>query len=114
MFHKLLFLGPGGRTVYQGTVAGAEEYFKNMGFVVPANVNPADFYMDVIGGVIKKDGEKVEPFKLFDAWEGHQHEHRKANQVTEEISGVEVEYSITGTAIIKSWVWALYTSHVGQ
>ncbi|EDO42362.1 predicted protein, partial [Nematostella vectensis] len=50
MFHNLLFLGPGGRTVFQGSVDKAEEYFQRLGFEKPLNVNPADFYMDVIGG----------------------------------------------------------------
>ncbi|EDO49953.1 predicted protein, partial [Nematostella vectensis] len=48
MFHNLLFLGPGGRTVFQGSVDEAEEYFQCLGFEKPLNVNPADFYMDVI------------------------------------------------------------------
>ena len=105
MFHKLLFLGPGGRTVYQGTVAGAEEYFKNMGFVVPANVNPADFYMDVIGGVIKKDGEKVEPIKLFNAWDKYRDEHSDVNQNIE--GELEVEKSNTGMKIVHPGIFLL-------
>lgn len=71
MFHKLLFLGPGGRTVYQGTVDGAVKYFDKTGNSVPANVNPADFYMDVIGGVTHKGEETFDPAVLFRAWEDH-------------------------------------------
>ena len=71
MFHKLLFLGPGGRTVYQGDVKGAEAYFRDMGHTVPANVNPADFYMDVIGGVNHVGDEEFNPRILFEAWEDH-------------------------------------------
>ena len=71
MFHKLLFLGPGGRTVYQGSVEDAKEYFDGMGYPCPANINPADHYMDVIGGVVKKDEEKFDPTMLFGAWIDH-------------------------------------------
>ena len=53
-FHKLLFLAPGGKTVFQGTVAEAENYFKNLGYQKPDKVNPADFYMDVIGGMCER------------------------------------------------------------
>ena len=76
MFHKLLFLGPGGRTVYQGDVEGAKEYFDGMGYLCPANINPADHYMDVIGGVVKKNGVQSSPRALFDAWMSHE---RQAN-----------------------------------
>ena len=66
MFHNILLLGPGGKTVYQGTVSDAAEYFSSLGFNTPANVNPADFYMDVIGGsVTTKDDEEID---LFEAW----------------------------------------------
>ncbi len=66
MFHNILLLGPGGKTVYQGTVSDAAEYFSSLGFHTPANVNPADFYMDVIGGSVKT--EEDEEVDLFEAW----------------------------------------------
>ena len=50
MFHNILLLAPGGRTVYQGSVPDAETYFASLGFIIPEHANPADFYMDVIGG----------------------------------------------------------------
>ncbi|XP_028413508.1 ABC transporter G family member 28-like [Dendronephthya gigantea] len=65
MFHNILLLGPGGKTVYQGTVSGAATYFSSLGFNTPANVNPADYYMDVIGGSVKTGEEDVD---LFESW----------------------------------------------
>ncbi|PFX16850.1 putative white-brown complex homolog protein 30 [Stylophora pistillata] len=47
-FHKVLFLAPGGQTVFVGSVPEAENYFERLGFEKPDKVNPADFYMDVI------------------------------------------------------------------
>ncbi len=67
MFHNILLLGPGGKTVYQGSVPDAAQYFSSLGFNTPANVNPADFYMDVIGGSVKT-GAGDEEIDLFEAW----------------------------------------------
>lgn len=66
-FHKVLFLAPGGKTVFQGTVPEAENYFERLGFEKPDKVNPADFYMDVIGGVFKST--QSEFTTLPDQWE---------------------------------------------
>ena len=68
-FHKVLFLAPGGKTVFQGTVSEAENYFELLGFEKPDKVNPADFYMDVIGGVFKST--QSEFTTLPDNWEQH-------------------------------------------
>jgi ABC-type multidrug transport system ATPase subunit len=48
LFDSVLFLAPGGRTVFQGGVDEASAYFGEIGYPVPAMSNPADFYMDVI------------------------------------------------------------------
>ncbi|XP_048580438.1 putative white-brown complex homolog protein 30 [Nematostella vectensis] len=71
--HKVLFLGPGGRTVFQGTVDESMAYFSSLNLRMPANVNPADFFMDVIGGLYDgKDADKnFTSAKLFDEWENH-------------------------------------------
>ena len=65
-FHKVLFLGTGGRTVFQGTVDEAESYFNGLGLNKPPNVNPADFYMDVIGGTV--NDVDVKSIDLFQSW----------------------------------------------
>ena len=95
MFHKLLFLGPGGRTVYQGSVEGAKEYFDGMEYPCPANINPADHYMDVISGIVKKGDEKSDPSALFDAWINH-----AAKKEINEIGGELVEERIGSLEII--------------
>lgn len=68
--HKVLFLGPGGRTVFLGTVNEADNYFTNQSLICPKNINPADFYMDVIGGLYDKQEEGgFEAKSLFELWE---------------------------------------------
>ena len=57
--------------MYQGSVEGAKEYFEGMGYPCPANINPADHYMDVIGGVVKESEERFDPTILFGAWVDH-------------------------------------------
>ena len=69
-FHKVLFLAPGGKTVFQGTVPEAETYFERLGFNKPDKVNPADFYMDVIGGIYQMDeSTQSESISLPEKWE---------------------------------------------
>jgi hypothetical protein len=48
LFDSVLFLAPGGRTVFQGDVPNAKVYFNRLGYGLPRNANPADYYMDVI------------------------------------------------------------------
>ena len=91
MFHKVLFLGPGGRTVYQGSVEGAKEYFDGMKYPCPANVNPADHYMDVIGGVVLKNNKKFDPNDLFDAWICHISEEQMDHVLEEQMDHVSEE-----------------------
>ena len=66
-FHKVLFLAPGGRTVFLGCVSEAENYFEMLGFQITEKVNPADFYMDVIGGLCKGSDESTST--LPERWE---------------------------------------------
>lgn len=68
MFHCIHLLAPGGRTVYEGSVPQAEEYFASIGFVIPEHSNPADYYMDVVGGAQSGDYSH-DPFLLPEYWE---------------------------------------------
>ena len=52
-FDDLLLLGKGGRVIYHGPVADAPKYFQSIGFPLPSNCNPADFYLDVSQGAGK-------------------------------------------------------------
>jgi ABC-type multidrug transport system ATPase subunit len=70
LFDKVLLLGVGGRTVYLGPATGMGDYFGNRGFPCPPKLNPADFYMDVVAGIVpRKDHEKFDKNDLFEMWE---------------------------------------------
>jgi ABC-type multidrug transport system ATPase subunit len=73
-FQNVLLLGAGGRTVYLGPANGALGYFTSSGFDLPRHMNPADFFMDVIAGKVKRNGhpdfEKTDLFPLWDEKRG--------------------------------------------
>lgn len=73
MFHDVLLLGKGGRTVYLGPTADALTYFEGLGFIMPPKCNPADFLIDVVSGSIPRAGfpEFIKE-DLFTLWEEHQ------------------------------------------
>ena len=81
MFHNILLLGCEkknqddegiGKIVYQGTVDDAKTYFVSLGFQPEPDVNPADYYIDVIGG-LKQSTRERQP-NLFEEWERKQQE----------------------------------------
>ncbi|KAI4322292.1 hypothetical protein L6164_022002 [Bauhinia variegata] len=52
MFDDFILLAKGGLTVYHGPVKKVEEYFSGMGIVVPERVNPPDYYIDILEGIV--------------------------------------------------------------
>ena len=61
-FDRVLLLGKGGRTVYEGPSERAQDYFLNLGFKCPDGENVADFLMDVMsGGVRRLPVHKIKP-----------------------------------------------------
>ena len=56
LFTDLLLLGKGGKTIYNGTRAGAIPYFEKLGFRPPSHANPADFISDVSSGRVHRNG----------------------------------------------------------
>lgn len=71
-FDDLILLGQGGRVVYHGPRTEAPKYFEAIGFPVPKDSSPSDFYMDVISNNVKsKIAKKFKPFYLFRYWESY-------------------------------------------
>jgi len=68
-FSNVLLLGVGGKTVFMGPAKDMTYYFTRIGFPLPAQMNPADYYMDVIAGLIPCDNNpNFEKEDLFDLW----------------------------------------------
>lgn len=53
MFDDLVLLAKGGFTVYHGSVKKVEEYFSSIGINVPERVNPPDYFIDILEGIVK-------------------------------------------------------------
>ncbi|KAM1807000.1 hypothetical protein ACFX11_030067 [Malus domestica] len=53
MFDDLILLAKGGLTVYHGSVKKVEEYFASLGITVPERVNPPDYFIDILEGIVK-------------------------------------------------------------
>mmetsp|Transcript_81353 Transcript_81353/g.143569 ORF Transcript_81353/g.143569 Transcript_81353/m.143569 type:complete len:817 (+) Transcript_81353:69-2519(+) len=69
LFDDVLLLGKGGRTVYLGPSGGAKPYFESKGFQMPADENPADWFMDITSGEVANIYEpNFQPPMLFDMW----------------------------------------------
>ena len=70
LFHEMLLLGKGGVTVFKGSSAQALNYFSHLGFQMAPNENPADVFLDIISGEVRRDGDRnFQPGDLFKLWE---------------------------------------------
>jgi ABC-type multidrug transport system ATPase subunit len=69
LFDQVLLLGKGGMTVYHGPADGMTEYFEKRGFPCPERENPADYYMDVVSGIIPHATDPdFDKESLFETW----------------------------------------------
>lgn len=59
MFDDLVLLAKGGLVVYLGDVNKVEEYFSGLGIDVPERVNPPDYFIDILEGIVKPPGINV-------------------------------------------------------
>lgn len=53
MFDDLILLAKGGLTAYHGSAKKVEEYFAGLGINVPERVNPPDYFIDILEGIVK-------------------------------------------------------------
>jgi ABC-type multidrug transport system ATPase subunit len=72
MFDDLVLLGTGGVPCYIGPSSYVIPYFASLGYICPQMENPADYFMDVISGVIPND--KGEFINVPASWRERKHE----------------------------------------
>lgn len=58
LFDKLALLAKG-KTCYFGPLEEASRYFDTVGYPLPAETNPAEFYLDLINTDLVRQGEDV-------------------------------------------------------
>ncbi|KAI8573633.1 hypothetical protein RHMOL_Rhmol01G0292200 [Rhododendron molle] len=63
MFDDLILLAKGGLTAYHGSVKKVEEYFAGLGINVPERVNPPDYFIDILEGVVKQSSSSGVNYK---------------------------------------------------
>lgn len=63
MFDDFILLAKGGLIVYHGPVKKVEEYFSSLGIVVPDRVNPPDYYIDILEGIVKPSSSTAVDYK---------------------------------------------------
>ncbi|WOG87603.1 hypothetical protein DCAR_0206833 [Daucus carota subsp. sativus] len=61
MFDDLILLAKGGLTAYHGPVKNVEEYFSGLGINVPERVNPPDYFIDILEGIVKPESANGAP-----------------------------------------------------
>ncbi|KAL0662061.1 hypothetical protein Bca4012_098898 [Brassica carinata] len=71
MFQDLVLLAKGGLTVYHGPVKEVEEYFSGLGIIVPERINPPDYYIDVLEGIVTDLNSDVGYKELPQRWMIH-------------------------------------------
>ena len=71
-FHDFMLLGKGGHVVYMGPRDQAVDYFAHIGFELPSDESPSDFFMDIVTGkVASAFNPAFVPKDLFEMWEKH-------------------------------------------
>lgn len=70
-FNDLVLLAKGGLTVYHGPVENVEEYFSGLGIIVPERINPPDYYIDVLEGIVTNLNSDVSIKELPQRWMLH-------------------------------------------
>mmetsp|Transcript_94370 Transcript_94370/g.197152 ORF Transcript_94370/g.197152 Transcript_94370/m.197152 type:complete len:821 (-) Transcript_94370:251-2713(-) len=89
LFDQVLLLGKGGETVFLGNSSDAKVYFESLGFSMPANENPADWFMDVLSGEVTNPRiPNFKPDMLFQLWREREDRGwgRQAREVPGEVS----------------------------
>ncbi|KAI4351451.1 hypothetical protein L6164_005820 [Bauhinia variegata] len=56
MFDDLVLLAKGGLTVYHGPINEVEGYFAALGIVIPERINPPDYFIDILEGIVVPNG----------------------------------------------------------
>lgn len=110
MFDKVLLLS-GGKTCYNGPVAGVKQYFDNVGFSIPALTNPADFMLRLTNIDFERDTVAAESkiSMVHNAWQ--QAETVLAREIDDEpqtsLESVSQFHSASGFTRILSTTWTL-------
>eukprot|EP00239_Pterosperma_sp_CCMP1384_P008232 CAMPEP_0197845972 /NCGR_PEP_ID=MMETSP1438-20131217/2811_1 /TAXON_ID=1461541 /ORGANISM="Pterosperma sp., Strain CCMP1384" /LENGTH=1014 /DNA_ID=CAMNT_0043457463 /DNA_START=226 /DNA_END=3270 /DNA_ORIENTATION=+ len=70
LFDEVIILGVGGNDLYCGPTSNILNYFKKIGFSLPENENPADFFLDCVSGQVATDaGVYMSTEQMAQSWD---------------------------------------------
>lgn len=105
MFDDLILLAKGGLTVYHGPVKKVEDYFAGLGINIPERVNPPDYFIDILEGIVDpgkvaKANYKELPFRwmLHKGYEIPPEMRRYAQEIASSSMAVELANETTTDA----------------
>eukprot|EP01122_Echinamoeba_exundans_P004415 TRINITY_DN1444_c0_g1_i2.p1 TRINITY_DN1444_c0_g1~~TRINITY_DN1444_c0_g1_i2.p1 ORF type:complete len:1867 (+),score=179.30 TRINITY_DN1444_c0_g1_i2:376-5976(+) len=108
MFDNVLFLAPGGRTVFQGSILSADEYFKEFLNDVKRGANPADVYMDLIASSSSSWSAASDGRDLVALWQ--QHQNRIALPSASSSSVNREAHSLSSVPLASFWIQLFHFS----
>eukprot|EP00928_Gymnodinium_smaydae_P022773 TRINITY_DN19016_c0_g1_i2.p1 TRINITY_DN19016_c0_g1~~TRINITY_DN19016_c0_g1_i2.p1 ORF type:complete len:686 (+),score=142.41 TRINITY_DN19016_c0_g1_i2:98-2155(+) len=104
LFDDVLLLGKGGQTVYLGPSTEAKSYFENLGFSMPADENPSDWFMDVISGEVANSRiADFQPQQLFGIWERGEHRPQPKMRAQAMRTGGEYDETVLRGRLEEEW-----------
>ncbi|RRT72274.1 hypothetical protein BHE74_00033674 [Ensete ventricosum] len=122
-FDDLILLAKGGLTVYHGSVKKVEEYFAGIGINVPDRVNPPDYFIDILEGIVKPSTSTGVNYKelplrwmLHNGYEVPRDMLQDAGDIDASVRGGGSSPAVTGseTQSIAAEVWDNVKDIVGQ
>ena len=66
-FDSILLLSSG-RVAYFGPTSGASQYFQAMGYVIPKDVSPPEYMLDLVNSDFGGEGKKQQVCAILNAW----------------------------------------------
>jgi ABC-type multidrug transport system ATPase subunit/ABC-type multidrug transport system permease subunit len=102
LFDKLALLSKG-KMCYFGPLPEASQYFDKIGFQMPTEINPAEFYLDLINTDLAKEGDEI--FRrtrlITDAWKESAHAIRLVEEIDSNIASAKSDGRVTDISTIK-------------
>lgn len=102
LFDKLCLLSKG-KTCYFGELGKAHAYFSSIGYEMPGEINPAEFYLDLINTDLAKEGDETYQRldKIVKAWEDSSERQELARHLEQKESAGPGSGSLTDLTTIK-------------
>ncbi|KAJ4862639.1 ABC transporter domain-containing protein [Trichoderma breve] len=101
-FDSLCLLS-GGRTCYFGPISAATAYFTSIGHSIPAETNPAEYFLDLINTDLDKDGEiRRRTHHICQSWAAS--ENQKSLELVVQKSQEAASKDILHYSVERSWI----------